>query len=131
LVGPSAKDSVDRYDAAVRRGCRLLSALTPAVLVVLVAVSPALPRYDATLPVAVDNTTVRDLESAPASVSVGVAERVPVPIVWPMQSPSVDGVPGLAALSWIVFVLAVLFALGSLGLARRDRAPPRLALVHA
>jgi hypothetical protein len=113
----------------VRRRCRLLYAL-PAVLVILVAVSPAMPRPDDAHRIEhVGKASIRDVDSSLASLSAGVAERVPVPSLWPMQTGSVD-VAALAALSWLVIVLAAVLVLGVAIRTRRDRAPPRQLLVR-
>ena len=119
-----------RYDARVRRGRRLFYALTPAVLVLLIAVSPAVQRQDGTHHVVqVGTAAIRDVDASLASLTAGVAERVPVPSVWPMQAPSVDGVV-LTAVSWLVVVLVGAFAFGCVGTTRRDRAPPHQLLVR-
>ena len=119
-----------RYDARVRRGRRLFYALTPAVLVLLITVSPAVQRADGTRRVVRGGAAaIRDVDSSLASLTAGVAERVPVPSVWPMQAPSVDGVV-LTAVSWLVVVLVGAFAFGCVGTTRRDRAPPHQLLVR-
>jgi hypothetical protein len=115
----------------VRRGHRLLLALTPVVLVLLVAVSPAVRAQDAAGRVArADSAAVRDVGPPFAGLAAGVAERVPVPSVWPMQG-STDAMTALAALSWTVLVLTAVLALGPVGLTRRGRAPPLGLLVQA
>ena len=97
----------------------------------LVAVSPAVHRPDGGRRLAhVGTETIRDVDSSLASLSAGVAERMPVPPVRPMQTASFD--PGdLAALSWLVLVLAAVLVLGGVGLTRRDRAPPLRLLVNS
>jgi hypothetical protein len=104
---------------------RFLYAL-PAAFILLVAVSPAVARVDPGRVEHVGAPSLRDVDSSLASLSAGVAERVPVPSIWPMQAVSVDGVAGLGIWSWFVVVLAVTFVLGGAGLTRRERAPPRL-----
>ncbi len=111
------------------RGRRLLYALTPAVLVLLIAVSPAVHAQDAGRRGArVGSASIRDVDASLSGLSAGVAERVPVPSVWPMQVPA-DAAVALALWSWIVLVLGAVLTLGSIGLTRRDRAPPRRDLL--
>jgi hypothetical protein len=103
--------------------------LTPAVFVLFVAVSPAVHAQDVVRrPVHAGSTSIHDVDAGLAGLSAGVAERVPVPSVWPMQAPSV-ALAGLAARLWIVVVLATIFTLVGVGSFRRDRAPPRRGLL--
>jgi hypothetical protein len=116
----------------VSRRRRLFSALTPATLILLIAVSPAVQRQDGTRHVVrVGAPAIRAVDSSLASLSAGVAERVPVPSIRPMQAAAVDGVARPTVLSWLVIVLAALLVLGCIALPRRDRAPPRRLLVRA
>jgi hypothetical protein len=113
----------------VRRGRRLLYAFTPAVFLLLVAVSPAVPRHAATGVERVDTAVIHEVDASLAGLSA-VAERVPVPSVWPMQGAAVGGIAALAGISWLVLVLSAALALGCVGFARRDRAPPRHVLIR-
>jgi hypothetical protein len=94
------------------------------VFVLLVVVSPAVQRHDATGVERIGTEVVYGVDASLASLSA-VAERVPVPSVWPMQAVTVDGVAGVVAASSLLLVLAAALALGRVGLTRRDRAPPR------
>jgi hypothetical protein len=110
----------------MRRGRRLFYALTPSVLILLIAVSPAVPRHDRSREAQRVGAAIRDVDASLASLSAGVAERIPVPSVWPMQAPSVDGVAALTATWWPMLLFGSVLAVGCVGLIRRDRAPPRL-----
>jgi len=110
---------------AVRCRRRSLYALTPAVLVVLLAVSPATHARADARRAAPTTTTIRDVESSIGGLSAGIVERVPIPTIGPAYEAAETGFAAAASLSWIALVLAVAIMLGCVGLPRRDRAPPR------
>ena len=114
-----------RYDAGVRCRSRLLFALTPAVLALLIAVSPATGARGDAHRSGADTTTIRDVESSLAGLSAGIAERVPIPTIGPTYGAAATGVAAAASLSWIALLFAAAIALSRVGLTRRDRAPPR------
>jgi hypothetical protein len=125
-------DATHRYDAAVRCRRRVLYALTPAVLVLLVAGSPAALAHGNARRVGGGATTIRDVESFIGGLSAGIVERVPIPTIGPAYEAAETGFAAAASLSWIALVLAAAITLGCVGLPRRDRAPPhRLCMLPA
>ena len=104
---------------------RLLYALAPPVLVLLVAVSPAGNARTGALRAGGDRTTIRDVESTLGGLSAGIAERVPMPTIGPALGTTAGGLAATVSLSCVVLFLAAAVTLGRVGLTRRDRAPPR------
>jgi hypothetical protein len=105
---------------------RIPLGLVPAVIILLIAVAPAVHAQQTLRRTAsVGTAGIRDVDASLAGMSATVAERVPGPGVRPLQSTPPDGVAVLVVSTWIVLVLAGVVALDRAVRARRDRAPPR------
>jgi hypothetical protein len=113
------------YHAGVGRR-RPLHGITPVLLLLLLAVSPAVhAQPEARRAEVAGSAAVRHVDASLTGISAAVAERVPVPTIWPLQGTPTDGIAVLVVLAWFVLVLAGVVALDRAGHVRRDRAPPR------
>ncbi len=105
---------------------RLLLGPAPAVVLLLLAVAPAMHAQQTLRRTAsVRSAGIRDVDASLTGMSAAVTERVPGPDVRPLQSTPADGLVVQVASTWIVLVLAGVVALDRAVRARRDRAPPR------
>jgi hypothetical protein len=108
---------------AVRCRRRTLYALVAAALVLLAATLPAHTPEGGGRAVRSDTPHVADVAASVANLSAAVAQRLPVPNVWPMQQPAPVPALTLVLLAWILMVGAVLTG-RPVGSTRRERAPP-------
>ena len=108
---------------AVRCRRRTLYALVAAALVLLATTLPAHTPEGAGRAVRSDTPHVADVAASVANLWAAVAQRLPVPNVWPMQQPAPVPALTLVLLAWILLVGAVLTG-RPVGSTRRERAPP-------
>jgi hypothetical protein len=110
---------------------RRLHGWVPAVLLLLIAVSPAVHAQDAgRRSLTGGSAAIRDVDASLTGMSAAIAERVPGPGVRPLQGVPADGIAVLMVLTWVVLGFAGVTRFDRAVRARRDRAPPRRLLVR-